>query len=609
MRQYTHSPPLSSVSQANFQTLPNGGAFIGWEVPYFTEYSPTGQVLFDAHLHGANESYRAYRFQWTGNPTEAPASGQCVVSSFERRSHARVLVLTLGVGGRCRYTWVMDAPPIMAGRVPASGLGVRLALFGDERLARLVGSGGERAFAALYERYHQPLYRYCRSIVRDDADAQDALQSTLASAFGALQRGQRDTPLRPWLFRIAHNEAISLIRRRAGTRELTDAPEQCVPSAEDRAGERARLALLVADLRELPDRQRGALLMRELSGLSHEEIAVALDTSVGTAKQAILEARRGLLEFGEGRSMACEDVRRTVSDGDRRALRGRRVCAHLRDCTACAAFAAAIPARRDDLQALVPVLAPAASAMLLARVTGAGSGHGAGGGSAGALASGAASKTVSATLAAKALLGAAVLVSAAAGVTGVRAVLMHQHQGTRRAAGAHNAGRAVHGVAGHAVGPATRAHVSVAGGRGAPGGRAVGAVSSSLAPSAGGVATGLGAVHRGVGASGTPARSVTGGQRVRSDTGAGRHAGGAPSSLPAASHPRAAGGSHTTGGSGSHAAAGGGSGSPPASTPAAPGPSSPHGAVLSPASTPAASGVSPPPAQISRPAHPSTGTR
>jgi Arylsulfotransferase (ASST) len=73
VRQYEHSPALSSGSQANFQTLPNGGAFIGWEVPYFTEYSPTGQVLFDAHLHGSNESYRAYRFQWTGNPAEAPA--------------------------------------------------------------------------------------------------------------------------------------------------------------------------------------------------------------------------------------------------------------------------------------------------------------------------------------------------------------------------------------------------------------------------------------------------------------------------------------------------------------------------------------------------------
>lgn len=146
---------------------------------------------------------------------------------------------------------------MISGRTPASGVPARIGLFGDERLARLVGAGSPRAFAAIYDRYHQRLYRYCRSIVRDDADAQDALQSTFASAFAALKRGQRDAPLRPWLFRIAHNEAISLIRRRSGTVELTDASERFVGSAEDRADERGRLALLVADLQALPDRQRG----------------------------------------------------------------------------------------------------------------------------------------------------------------------------------------------------------------------------------------------------------------------------------------------------------------------------------------------------------------
>ena len=196
--------------------------------------------------------------------------------------------------------WAMDAPSIVAGRTTASGLPFRLALSGDERLAGLVGSGSERAFAAIYERYHQPLYRYCRSIVRDDADAQDALQSTLASAFAALKRGQRDAPLRPWLFRIADNEAISLIRRRRGDVELTDVSEQFVASAEDRAGERAGLGLLVADLRELPDRQRGALVMRELSGLSHEEIAIALGISVGAAKQRGCSRARSVEAPGMG---------------------------------------------------------------------------------------------------------------------------------------------------------------------------------------------------------------------------------------------------------------------------------------------------------------------
>ncbi len=96
---------------------------------------------------------------------------------------------------------------------------------------------------------------------------------------------------------------------------------------------------------------RGALLLRELNGLSHEEIAVALETTVGGAKQSIFEAREALSELAEGRAMSCEDVRRRTSDGDRRVLRGRRVRAHLRDCAACERFAAAVPARRTELRA------------------------------------------------------------------------------------------------------------------------------------------------------------------------------------------------------------------------------------------------------------------
>jgi DNA-directed RNA polymerase specialized sigma24 family protein len=52
--------------------------------------------------------------------------------------------------------------------------------------------------------------------------------------------------------------------------------------------------------------------MRELSGLSHDEIAVALDTSAGAAKRAIFDARRGLAEFAEGRAMCCEEIQRCV---------------------------------------------------------------------------------------------------------------------------------------------------------------------------------------------------------------------------------------------------------------------------------------------------------
>src|SRR5437667_11510872 len=84
----------------------------------------------------------------------------------------------------------------------------------DERLAQLVSRGSTRAFALLYRRHHQALYRYCCAIVRNADDAQDALQSAMLRALVALQAEQRDLAVRPWLFRIAHNEAVSLLRRR-----------------------------------------------------------------------------------------------------------------------------------------------------------------------------------------------------------------------------------------------------------------------------------------------------------------------------------------------------------------------------------------------------------
>ncbi len=72
--QYEHPKPLSSASQGNIQSLANGDLFMGWgSEPYFSEFSASGQLLFDAHMHGSYESYRAYRFQWTGAPTEPPS--------------------------------------------------------------------------------------------------------------------------------------------------------------------------------------------------------------------------------------------------------------------------------------------------------------------------------------------------------------------------------------------------------------------------------------------------------------------------------------------------------------------------------------------------------
>ena len=69
------------------QTLPGGDVFVGWgSEPYFSEFNPTGQLLFDAHLHGSYQSYRTYRFPWTGTPA-APARDRGEHAQLERARH------------------------------------------------------------------------------------------------------------------------------------------------------------------------------------------------------------------------------------------------------------------------------------------------------------------------------------------------------------------------------------------------------------------------------------------------------------------------------------------------------------------------------------------
>jgi RNA polymerase sigma factor (sigma-70 family) len=246
---------------------------------------------------------------------------------------------------------------------------------GDDSLARLAAAGDTRAFAAIYRRHHQPLYRYARSLLGNDDDATDVLQSTMERAMRALPGESREIALRPWLFRIAHNEAISLLRRRG--RDAGPAVPEDVPATIADPGTREELRELLGDLRQLPERQRGALVMRELNGLDYEEIGAALGASVAAAKQAVYEARMGLQTLAEGREMDCALVREAISGTDRRRLRGRRIRGHLRACEPCQDFEAATRRRPKALAALAPPIPAVAAAGVLQGVLG--GGHGGGG--------------------------------------------------------------------------------------------------------------------------------------------------------------------------------------------------------------------------------------
>jgi RNA polymerase sigma factor (sigma-70 family) len=286
-------------------------------------------------------------------------------------------------------------------------------LLSDERLTRRAVGGDERAFAAIFRRYHQSLYRFCLAIVGNPEDAQDALQNTMIKVLRALPGEERQIELKPWLYRIARNEAIDLLRRRRETSQLD--VEQVAPGyglSED-AATRERLRGLLADLRELPERQREVLVMREMSGLNFTEIGVALNTTGAVARQTLYEARKSLRQMEEGREMSCDAVTRALSDGDGRVTRRRDVRAHLRACATCREFRDGIRSREQDFAALAPLPAMAAAGMLQGLIGGS-SQAATGGGLAAALGGGAA-KTIATSAAVKGV--ATVAVVAAVGVT------------------------------------------------------------------------------------------------------------------------------------------------------------------------------------------------
>jgi RNA polymerase sigma factor (sigma-70 family) len=282
----------------------------------------------------------------------------------------------------------------------------------DDRLARRAADGDERAFAAIFRRYHQSLYRFCLAIVGDPQDAQDALQNTMVKVLRALPGEERRIELKPWLYRIAHNESIDLLRRRRETRELDAELPSRGPGLAEEAAARDRLRRLFADLEELPERQRETLVMRELAGLDFAEIGAAIGTTAAVARQTVYEARLSLRQMDEGREMSCEAVTMALSDGDGRVIRRRDIRAHLRACAGCRSFSEEIEGRRQDFAALSPLPAVAAAGLLQGLL---GSASGSGGGGLAAALGGGAAKSIGTSAALKGA--ATVAVVAAVGVT------------------------------------------------------------------------------------------------------------------------------------------------------------------------------------------------
>jgi RNA polymerase sigma factor (sigma-70 family) len=181
---------------------------------------------------------------------------------------------------------------------PAEGLASRLVLGPalrtqpDRRLVALVRQGYETAFEEIVRRYAKPLGRYAAAIVGPHSE--DVTQDAFSKALLALRRDDAEIELRPWLFRIVRNTALNDLRDSPPSPEVLAEALACGADPAEELERREDLADLMRRLQALPAEQRAAIVMRELEGLGHEEIAAALGLSGGAARQAIYRARRAL---------------------------------------------------------------------------------------------------------------------------------------------------------------------------------------------------------------------------------------------------------------------------------------------------------------------------
>lgn len=161
--------------------------------------------------------------------------------------------------------------------------------------------GDAGAFEELARDLERPLYRHAARIVGPGADAEDVVQDALFSAWRSIASFE-GTSFRAWVFRIVTNRALDRVRARKRRPELPlDPPEDeeviwaepIAPGPElgDLAASREAVQAVEEALRDVPDEQRAALLLRDVEGFAYEEIAMMTNTEIGTVKSRIHRAR------------------------------------------------------------------------------------------------------------------------------------------------------------------------------------------------------------------------------------------------------------------------------------------------------------------------------
>jgi len=200
---------------------------------------------------------------------------------------------------------------------------------GDEgELVTELQAGSETAFDWLVNHYHGPVYNLILGMLGDTADAADAAQEVFLKAFKGIQNFRQGSSLKTWLYRIAIREALNHRRwfKRHVQRNISiDAErdegfagielEDLSATPFDQLAAQEIQAAVQGALQQVPEVFRSAVILRDLEGLSYEEVAEVLDVSVGTVKSRILRGRRALKDILEPLLGEQEGAHRAMRSG------------------------------------------------------------------------------------------------------------------------------------------------------------------------------------------------------------------------------------------------------------------------------------------------------
>jgi RNA polymerase sigma factor (sigma-70 family) len=255
-----------------------------------------------------------------------------------------------------------------------------LMAFGDERLVDQLRRGNDAAFEVLYDRHHRAILSFCRHMLASPEEAEDAVQHTFVAAYSDIRASDKPIRLKPWLYAIARNRCLSMLRaRREHAPEIEDVPT--VGLAEE-VQQRDELRRLLADMRELPHEQRAALVLSQLGDLSHADIAGVLGCDTLKVKSLVFQARSALIESRDAREIPCEEIREQLATLRGGSLRRGTLHKHLRTCPGCREFREQVRSQRAAIGCLLPVVPSVGLKHGVLAAAGIGGGAGAAGGAA-----------------------------------------------------------------------------------------------------------------------------------------------------------------------------------------------------------------------------------